>query len=66
MLEWIQPSDTKHCPQKKNDKAELSTSYSYQNICIFISQLDMVVSVLRVIEETPGEETIAVSKHRML
>ena len=35
-------------------------------ICIFIRQLEMIVSVSRVTEETPDEDTSVVSKRRVL
>ena len=52
--------------EKENDKAEFSRACASQNICIFISQLEIVVSVSRVTEEAPDEDTIVVSKRRVL
>ena len=52
--------------EKENDKAEFSRACTSQNICIFISQLEIVVSVSRVAEEALDEDTIVVLKRRVL
>ena len=40
--------------------------HTHLKICIFIRQLEIIVLVSRVTEETPDEDTSVVSKRRVL